>query len=82
MKNRDVVIDKSGNITNRKTANKATDSERNNKEGSTSKSETNYENEIEELQCTICLEILNGAVETNCGHAFCGNLVLQLIWKS
>lgn len=34
---------------------------------------------LEDLKCVICLDILEGAVETSCGHAFCGQCLFTTI---
>jgi hypothetical protein len=77
MSKSNVIIDKSGNIMNRRSTNKSTESDygRTKRDPKKGLDSTVQENEIEELQCTICLDVLNGAVETNCGHAFCGKYV-------
>jgi hypothetical protein len=36
----------------------------------------------QELACPICLEWLDAAVETDCGHVFCANCLLQTLNRS
>ena len=31
--------------------------------------------------CAICLGEAEFAVETNCGHVYCGNCLLEVCWK-
>jgi len=37
------------------------------------------QNEMDNLKCVICLEFLEGAVETSCGHAFCSKCMVSFL---
>ena len=37
---------------------------------------------LDELLCPICGHILEGAVETSCGHLFCANCVMEILESS
>eukprot|EP00013_Stygamoeba_regulata_P026001 CAMPEP_0177650408 /NCGR_PEP_ID=MMETSP0447-20121125/11925_1 /TAXON_ID=0 /ORGANISM="Stygamoeba regulata, Strain BSH-02190019" /LENGTH=222 /DNA_ID=CAMNT_0019153273 /DNA_START=161 /DNA_END=829 /DNA_ORIENTATION=+ len=48
---------------------------------SSASSSSSSSNADDLMTCPICLEVLDHAVETSCGHAFCGQCLIQT-WES